>query len=73
MKLQLVLTLFFAHWYIKLKKPLNVEYNGGTSAEPSSIASNSILLLSIGSWTGAGAANQCSISLVQSRIRYTDN
>lgn len=64
---------FFSHWYIKLKKPLNVEYNGGITAEPSSIASNSILLLSIGSWTGAGAATQCSVSLVQSRIRYTDN
>ena len=64
---------FFSHWYIKLKKPLNVEYNGGTSAEPSSIASNSILLLTIGSWTGAGAATACSVSLVQSRIRYTDN
>lgn len=57
------------HWYIKFRKPISVEYNGGTSNSINAIASNSINMYFVGTWT---VATSTPILGFTSRIRYTD-
>jgi len=61
--------VFMPHWYIKFKRPFTVEYNGGTTDQPSAIASNNLILYLIGSWIQGDITP--SVTFL-SRIRYTD-
>lgn len=58
------------HWYIKLNRPITVEYNGGTTTAMSAIATNSISLYFISTYA---QKNDTAPSIgIYSRLRYTD-
>lgn len=59
----------FRHIYMKLKRPIIVEYNAGVAGTVADIASNSLYIISVGD-VAAGATDSDFSALI--RLRYTD-
>lgn len=57
------------HIYMKLKRPLMVEYNAGNAGTVADIVSNSLYFVSVGSNAAGATAGDVSGNI---RIRYTD-